>query len=262
MIKSARSTCRAPLFAMLCFLAVGALAADEPAGKATDEESTKSDISSHEVGHALAKPAQPAVTSRPAGPVPANSTRTPQSARPGSAAPARAMQSAPASPASPATPATRGNPDRPVITGRAPNPAGSPGDRPSASLALNFEKIRAPSVRVQSTHRQQSRVIVRGWDNKFYALPDGTYSDETGQQLVVSQGAVGAQAGGDMALKGKKILQNAVPDGKYAGPGGAWIESSGGKIVSVGGQLERHTPPPFLDVNGDGSIAVRDDDAN
>jgi len=150
-------------------------------------------------------------------------------------------------------PARQGNPDRPVITGRVPNPAGAD-DRPVENLSLNFEKIRATSVRVTSTHRQKSRVIVRGWDSKFYALPDGSYASDPGQGIVVSGGAVREKASGDVVIKGKKILQNYLPDGRFVGPGGAWIEIRNGKIATVGGQLERHKPPPLIDVNDDGSL--------
>jgi len=254
-------------FAALCLLSAGAIASDEKAGEA-DDEATKSDVASHELSHVVQQSAQPARTSQPVQSAPTNPAQPSRTTRSAPGTPARTARPASPTPAAtsrarmstaPATPATRGNPDRPVITGRAPNPADAAGDRPTESLSLNFDKIRATSVRVRSTHRQQSRVIVRGWDNRFYALPDGTYTDGAGQQLVVSLGNVEAGSSGDMVMKGKKILQNAFPDGKFGGPGGAWIEVSGGKIVSVGGQLERHTPPPYLDVNGDGSIAVRDE---
>jgi len=53
------------------------------------------------------------------------------------------------------------------------------------------------------------------------------------------------------------ITDSDLQDGRYDGPGGVWIEVRDGQLSSAGGSLEQHRPPPFIDVNGDGSIGFR-----
>lgn len=194
------------LLAALLLASPGITAAQSADDDESDKDSQKTERASHELGHVVQQ-RQGVSTGRAAKPAPA-------------------------------TPATQGDPDRPVITGRMPNPASSD-DRPTETLSLNYEKISVSSVKVKSTQRQRSRVVVRGWDNTSYALPDGTYAGDAGQGIVVSGGAVREKSSGDVVVKGKKILQNYLPDGKFVGPGGAWIEVANGRIASVGGQLER-----------------------
>ncbi len=206
-MKPGRSAFHASFFlAALLLASPGVTAAQSAGDDEADEETQKTERASHELGHVLQQ---------------RQGTTSSRAVRP-----------------APATPATQGDPDRPLITGRAQNPASSE-DRPTETLSLNYEKVRVSSVKVRSTERQRSRVVVRGWDSKSYALPDGTYTDAAGQGLVVSGGDVREKSTGTPVLKGKKILQNYLPDGKFVGPGGAWIEVANGKIATVGGDLER-----------------------
>ncbi len=42
------------------------------------------------------------------------------------------------------------------------------------------------------------------------------------------------------------------PDGRYTSLGGAWFELKGEVIIKIGGPLDMHSPPPFLDVGSGG----------
>ena len=215
-----------------------------------------------------------------------------------------------------------GDPDRPVISGRVPDPHTADGSVPTETLSLNFEKIIVPSVRVSERLRHKNRALFLGQDKQIYVVPDGIYSNKTGGEVEIAHGRVRYSditlkrgytasdgSSGDVIMKGSNIKENAastdekgseqatgrrthepivirkridksspaVPgsqltpsqnkviamaaaseDGRYTGPGGAWIEIKGGEIVAIGGRLERHKPPPFYDVTGDGGISRRD----
>ncbi len=189
----------------------------------------------------------------------------------------------------------RGDPDRPVITGRVPNPHSADGSAPTETLSMNFEKIRLSSVRVSERLRHKNRALYLGQDKRIYLVPDGIYGSKTKGEIEIARGVPRysditlkrgytadnrPQASGDIVMKGSKIKENAAStappgsqlapsqnkvivmaasseDGRYTGPGGAWIEIKGGKIVAIGGQLERHKPPPFFDVTGDGGLRIR-----
>jgi hypothetical protein len=190
----------------------------------------------------------------------------------------------------------RSDPDRPVITGRVPNPGSADGSVPTETLSLNFEKVRLSSVRVSERLRHKNRALFLGQDNRIYLVPDGIYGSKTKGKVEIARGVPrysditlkrgytannSSGASGDVVMKGSKIKENAASaaapgsqstpsqnkvivmaaateDGRYTGPGGAWIEMKGGEIVAIGGQLERHKPPPFYDVTGDGGLRIRD----
>lgn len=168
---------------------------------------------------------------------------------------------------------SNGNPDRPVITGQVPNPRAGDGSVPAENLSLNFGKINVPRARVSERLRHKNRLLVQGTDKRLYLVPDGKYGSKTKGEVHVTAGRVrfgnitlkrgytadsSSSSSGDVVVKGSKIKENAASaDGRYTGPGGAWLEIKNGEIVSVGGQLERHDPPPFVDVNGDSGLRIR-----
>lgn len=149
--------------------------------------------------------------------------------------------------------------------------------RKRESLSLNYTRVSRATVRVTNVYSIRNRIHVKGADNALYALADGTYQGDTGDQIQVQRGTVTVRAGSDVVVKGKKILQNYVPsqpsdektwrpivvltdpvsDGRYQGPGGTWLEVSNGEIATAGGAMEAYEPPPFYDVSGDGTLSFR-----
>lgn len=148
-------------------------------------------------------------------------------------------------------------------------------ERPTEHISLNFAKVRMSSTSVHGIYQLDGRLTFLGDGNQLYALPDGRYTGKGDAEVEVKAGPIrgdivvrtptgaspddnskntsGRQASGGMTSRRINSVRLSVKssDGRYSEPGGAWFELKGGNIVKIGGSLDRHNPPPFLDVGGD-----------
>ena len=157
---------------------------------------------------------------------------------------------------------------------------------PVENITLNFSKSQTSSVRVAHTYTYRNRLVFHDGRGSIYALADGVYSNKNGDKVLLRGTTITANMASQSEKSPQKsalrltprpvntadggsavrtgIMRVILPPGKpltnarYTSSKGAWMEFSNGTVVSVGGNLDKHLPPPFLDVDGDGILSPAD----
>ena len=164
--------------------------------------------------------------------------------------------------------------------------SGTSSSVPAENITLNFSKSQTPSARVAHTYTYRNRLVFHDGRGSIYALADGVYSNKNGDKVLLRGTTITANMASQSEKSPQKsalrltprpvntadggsavrtgIMRVILPPGKpltnarYTSSKGAWMEFSNGTVVSVGGNLDKHLPPPFLDVDGDGNVSPAD----